>query len=778
MGEIPGGKFLEDGRKFFGVRDGIFGKVDEDETFPEREAGREQAVLRLVESGDAIHVWSAGECAIETIGPGVVRALDGMREMPSRIFAKAGASMTAEIVEGADLAGLIAENDEVFAGGIDEVVIAGFGELGLVANAKPFGGEDGALLAGEDFRRGEIISREGFRAGRKGFDGFLERGHLLRLTIRQADEWEQGESSEFYGGGISDIVRRNPCDVMWRELFRRKSVAAILEEAERGKREAGEGKSLRRTLRVRDLAAFGIAAIIGAGIFSTIGQAAYAGGPAVSLLFVLVAVACGFTAFCYAEFASRVPISGSAYTYAYASFGELVAWTIGWDLLLEYAIGNIAIAISWSDYFTALLAGLGLNLPGWMTMDFLTAYRAQEAVSVLVAQGQSLAAILTAHPEWKDGFEAWGGAPVLGPFRLVADLPALFIAVFATWLVYIGVRESRNATNILVAVKLAVILAVIGVGFFYVNPQNWSDFMPNGMTGVLTGVAAVFWAFIGFDALATTAEECENSQRDIPRGIFWALAICTVLYVLISFVLTGIVSYKELNVGDPLAYIFKERLPWFSGVIALSAVLAIGGVFLVFQYGQPRIWMSMSRDGLLPARFSRIHPKYRTPSFATVVTGLMVAVPALFLNLKEVIELSSIGTLFAFVVVCGGVLILDQPEAGAKSFRTPYLNGRYVMPLLYGAGVWVGWKYFQGGTWSAETIPMLFFVLVATVMTVLSVARELSLIPVLGLLSCLYLMTQLGVTNWLRFAVWLLAGLAIYFVYSRKSSRLARERAA
>jgi basic amino acid/polyamine antiporter, APA family len=566
---------------------------------------------------------------------------------------------------------------------------------------------------------------------------------------------------------------------MLRELFRKKSVDQIVRDSERAKMGPDAAGSLKRTLRLRDLTAFGIAAIIGAGIFSTIGQAAYEGGPAVSLLFVFVALACGFTAFCYAEFASLVPISGSAYTYAYAAFGELIAWMIGWDLLLEYAIGNIAIAISWSDYFTALLSGFGVKVPPWMAMDFLSALRGHNAVSALLDKGQSLAEIFAANPGLKEAYNAWTNAPVLGPIHFIADIPALFITVFATGLIYIGVRESRNATNALVVVKLTVIAAVIGVGFFYINPANWSNFMPNGAAGVLKGVAAVFWAFIGFDALATTAEECEDSQRDIPRGIFYSLILCTIIYVLISFVLTGIVNYKELNVGDPLAYIFKERLPWFSGVIALSAVFAIGGVFLVFQYGQPRIWMSMSRDGLLPPIFARIHPKYRTPSFATIVTGLLVAIPALFLNLKEVIELSSIGTLFAFVLVCGGVLVLDHSKDTPKPrFKTPYVNARYVLPFLYLATVWMVLIYYPprglDSFLSRQNIPNLFFIVVATSLTVLSIVKRLSLIPVLGLLSCFYLMSQLGATNWARFGIWLLVGLGIYFVYSRKSSKLAR----
>jgi basic amino acid/polyamine antiporter, APA family len=583
---------------------------------------------------------------------------------------------------------------------------------------------------------------------------------------------------------------------MLSDLFRKKSVDRILRESESARMESEHGGSLKRTLRAVDLTAFGIAALVGAGIFSTVGQAAANGGPAVSLLFVFIAMACGFTAFCYAEFASMIPISGSAYTYAYASFGELVAWIIGWDLLLEYAIGNIAIAISWSDYFTSFLSGFGIKIPEYMTMDFLTALRGHNAVEALLASGQTLSQIFAGQPQLQDAYNAWMSAPVLGPIHFIADVPALFIILSVTSLIYVGIKESRNANNIMVAVKLLVILAVIAIGFFYVNPHNWSPFMPNGLTGVTAGVAAVFWAFIGFDAISTTAEECENPQRDVPRGIFYSLIICTILYVLISFVLTGIVNYKELNVGDPLAYIFKDRLPWLSGVIAFSAIFVIASVFLVFQLGQPRIWMSMSRDGLLPPIFSRIHPKYKTPSFSTVVTGLLVAIPALFLNLKEVVDLSSIGTLFAFVLVCGGVLVLDNsknPPARPK-FKTPYINGRYVVPVLYVAVIVVVYRYFKTEAWDTflsmepranangqieagwdffrHKIPIILFILMATAITVLSFAKKLSLIPVLGLLTCLYLMSQLGITNWMRFLIWLVVGLAIYFLYGRKSSKL------
>jgi amino acid transporter len=580
-------------------------------------------------------------------------------------------------------------------------------------------------------------------------------------------------------------------------LLRRKSISRIIKESEQNQMELEHGASLKKALRVKDLVGFGIAAIIGAGIFGMVGQAAYDGGPAVSILFIFIAIACGFTAFCYAEFASMIPISGSAYTYAYASFGELVAWIIGWDLLLEYAIGNIAIAISWSDYFCTFLSGFGIHVPDYLKMDFLSAWRGYGAVTdALAAKGQTLVQIFTDHPELKDPYNAWINAPVLGGLHLIANVPALLIVLLVTTLIYVGIRESRNANNLMVAVKLLGVFIVILIGFFYVNPHNWSPFMPNKLAGVLKGVAAVFWAFIGFDAISTTAEECDNPQRDLPRAIFYSLLICTVLYVVVALVLTGIVSYKELNVGDPLAHIFKDKLPWLSGLVALGAIFAIGSVFMVFQLGQPRIWMSMSRDGLLPPIFSRIHPRYKTPSFSTVVTGFVVAVPALFMNLKEVVDLSSIGTLFAFVLVCGGVLVLENSRTvlARPKFKTPYINARYILPLIVAASVFVVYHYFKRDLWDSfwsmqpqandsgqmesgwalfqHKIPAIFFILAATALTVLSALKKLSLIPVLGLLTCFCLMTQLGITNWIRFGAWLIVGLAIYFLYSRNTSKL------
>ncbi len=463
-------------------------------------------------------------------------------------------------------------------------------------------------------------------------------------------------------------------------LFRKKSVQEILLQVEKNNAD-GHG-SMGRHLGVRDLAAFGIAAIIGAGIFSTIGKASFDGGPAVIFLFIFTAVACGFAAFAYAEFASMVPASGSAYTYSYVAFGEIIAWIIGWSLIMEYAIGNITVAISWSDYFTGLLESGGIHLPQWIQMDYLSAHKGYDQAMILMQNGKLLENL---DPSLQSAFYAWTKSPAIGSLHFIADLPALLIIVLITWLVYRGMKESRNASNVMVIIKLAIILLVIAVGVFYVDTDNWDPFAPNGISGILKGVSAVFFAYIGFDAISTTAEECRDPQRDLPRGMMWAIIICTILYVLIALVLTGMVNYSEFEgVGDPLAFVFQKlNLKWLSGIIAVSAVIAMASVLLVFQMGQPRIWMSMSRDGLLPKKFSKIHPKYKTPSFATIVVGFVVAVPALFMNLTMVTDLCAIGTLFAFVCVCGGVLVLqNKPNIPRGKFKTPYVNSKYVMPFV------------------------------------------------------------------------------------------------
>jgi APA family basic amino acid/polyamine antiporter len=567
------------------------------------------------------------------------------------------------------------------------------------------------------------------------------------------------------------------------QLFRKKSITAILKDAEEGYSDAEHSAGLQKVLKVKDLTAMGIAAVVGAGIFSTIGDASYNGGPGVILLFILTAVCCGFSALCYAEFASRIPVSGSAYTYAYASFGELIAWIIGWDLLMEYAIGNVAVSISWSAYFVNFLEGFGIHIPAYLTTDYLSAFRGFTDAAKQLTAGAKLADL---NDGIRSAYLVWTSAPEFGGIRVIANLPALLIVLLITWLVYVGIKETKRATNYMVVLKIVIVLAVIAIGFFYVAPANWTPFLPNGFGGVMKGVSAVFFAYIGFDAISTTAEECENPQRDIPKGMIYSLVICTVLYILIAIVLTGMVSYKNLQVADPLAYVFRAvHLNKISYIISFSAIVATASVLLVFQLGQPRIWMSMSRDGLLPKIFSRIHPKYKTPSFSTILTGLVVGIPALFVNLTEVTDLTSIGTLFAFVLVCGGVLLLPAKEedlSGIKKFKMPYINSKFIAPVLYIVGLIVLWNNFLGlfhynGDWIEfrEKLPFFLFVILATILAILSFIKDLSLIPVLGLASCFYLMTELGYTNWLRFVIWLVIGLVVYFMYSRHNSNLAKQ---
>ena len=561
-------------------------------------------------------------------------------------------------------------------------------------------------------------------------------------------------------------------------LFRKKTVEQIIADSKYGDETS---RQLRKTLNLRDLTALAIAAIIGAGIFSTIGKASADGGPAVSLLFIFTAIACSFSALCYAEFASRLPISGSAYTYAYASLGELIAWIIGWDLLMEYSVGNIAVAISWSDYFTSFLHGFHIHFPAFLSMDYFSALSGYEEAMKKLHEGVNLNNI---PGNLQEAYHAWVSAPAIGSLRLIADVPAFLIVVVITVLVYIGIKESRTANNLMVFLKLVVILLVIAVGAFYVNPSNWSPFAPHGVTGVLKGVSAVFFAYIGFDAISTTAEECKNPQRDLPKAMILSLLICTVLYIAITLVLTGMVNYKELAVGDPLAFVFQNHhLDWISGIIGLSAIIAMASVLLVFQVGQPRIWMSMSRDGLLPKRFSAIHPRFKTPGFSTIITGLVVGIPSLFMNFTAVTDLTSIGTLFAFVVVCAGVLHFKPEENHQKGlFRIPYINGKYIVGAMFLTGLLL-FSY-----WHMETLlsfisfttvkdeihklPYQTFLLITIWMVIRTYIRNYSLIPVLGLLTNLYLMTELGITNWLRFVIWLAIGLIIYFTYSYKKSKL------
>ncbi len=559
-----------------------------------------------------------------------------------------------------------------------------------------------------------------------------------------------------------------------KSLFRKKSINKILSDAASGYGDV-DHVSLHKVLGVRDLTFFGIAAIIGAGIFSSIGKACFDGGPGVIFLYLFTALACGFAALCYAEFASTVPVSGSAYTYAYVAFGEIFAWIIGWDLLMEYAIGNIAVAISWSDYFTHLTSSAGLHIADWLTMDYSTAHKGYLEATEALAAGSSLESLDLAIAE---RYHAWTQAPNLGGLRLILDLPAFGIVALITAVVFVGMKESRAMSNLLVIIKLLVIFLVIVLGAYYVDPANWHPFTPNGFSGILKGVSAVFFAYIGFDAISTTAEECKNPQRDLPRGMIYALIICTVLYVLLALVLTGMVSYTTLNVGDPLAMIFEARgMKIIAGIVAVSAIVASASVLLVFQMGQPRIWLSMSRDGLLPKIFSRIHPRFKTPSFSTILTGVVVAVPALFLNLDVVISLTSIGTLFAFVLVCGGIIVIHQmPDKPESKFQVPFISGKFIVPILYALAIVLILFFVPShftGLLSIEGFPMILFWIVISIVTYYSFMRNFSLIPVLGLVSCFYLMAQESHTNWLRFLIWLVTGLIIYFLYSKNNSKLA-----
>ncbi len=568
----------------------------------------------------------------------------------------------------------------------------------------------------------------------------------------------------------------------FKQLFRRKSVSYILQQVKAGESDA-DHVSLSKHLGVRDLTAFGIAAIIGAGVFSTIGNASFHGGPGVVLLFIFTAFACGFAAFAYAEFASLVPVSGSAYTYSYVAFGELVAWFIGWALIMEYAVGNVVVAVSWSDYFTGLLDKInipflgihGIHVPEWASIDYVSAHNGFIAATTKMASGTVMSDL---NPAEHTSYLAWLNAPLIGSFHLIADLPAIFIVLIITALIYRGIKETRNASNIMVGIKLAIVLLVIAIGVFYVQPGNWNPFLPNGISGVLSGVSAVFFAYIGFDAISTTAEECINPERDLPRSIMYSIIICTILYVVIALVLTGMVKYDQLAVGDPLAFVFeKVNLTWISGVIAISAVVAMASVLLVFQLGQPRIWMSMSRDGLLPKKFATIHKKFKTPSFSTIVT-MWVVIPT-----DIVLDLTSMGTLFAFVLVCGGVLRMQtDPNAPRGKFRTPYANAKYIMPVIMLIAIILvfiqgkEWQNqmldFSSGTSIATNLPMWLFVILCFVITYYSVVKNLSIIPVLGLIFCFYMMAQIHYTSWIGFVIWLVAGLVIYFSYGFYNSKL------
>lgn len=503
-------------------------------------------------------------------------------------------------------------------------------------------------------------------------------------------------------------------------LFVRKSAADCESDiAERG--------GLKRTLNKWHLTALGIGATIGAGIFATTGTA-IAGdsfrpgaGPAIAFSFLLTAVACGFAALCYAEFAAMVPISGSAYTYAYASLGEFVAWIIGWDLIVEYAVGNIGVAIGWSGYFRELLNDFGLNLPAWLATDFRSASDAAKAVGA--GSADATAAYLAS---------AFATAPHVLGIPIIVNLPAFLVVLVITVILVIGIRESANSNNAMVLLKIGIILFFITVGIFFIKASNWDDpatggFAPNGFAGISAAAAIIFFSYIGFDAVSTAAEEAVNPGRDMPFGIIMSLAVTTVLYILISIVMTGLAPWQQLGTAEPMltALHYADGPPAILKasrfIVAIGAVIAMGSVLLVFQLGQPRIFMSMARDGLLPPVFSKVHPRFKTPYVGTILTGIFVAVFASFANIAEVVDLTNIGTLFAFILVSLGVIVLRRTEpTRPRPFRVP-------------------WVPFT---------------------------------PLISVVSCFYLMYSLPRITWIRFGVWLAFGLVLYFLYGARHSRL------
>lgn len=542
---------------------------------------------------------------------------------------------------------------------------------------------------------------------------FAVRHPFLLSIARRADNIPQKRAADLDKQKLS------------KQLFKIKDLNAILAESHE------PGHRLKKALGAFDLVLLGIGAIIGAGIFTVIGTAAAGdlvrpgAGPAIIASFALTAVACGFAALCYSEFAAMVPISGSAYTYSYATFGELIAWIIGWDLMLEYTVANIAVAISWAGYCTEFLRGFGIHLPPWASIDFRSAFQGFEKASMLLSNG---AAFEQLSPGLQKAWFAVHNAPHIFGFPLICNLPAFVIVSLITTLLVIGIKESARFTSVMVAIKILVLAFFVAVGCFYVKPENWTPFAPNGFAGIKTGAAIVFFAYIGFDAVSTVAEETKNPKRDLPIGILGSLAICTVIYIIVSAVFTGLVPFRALQdtlssqKAEPLAFAMRHiNLNWATGIVAAGALVAQTAVLLVMQMGQARIFFSMSRDGLLPPVFSAVHPRFKTPHVTTIVTGLFVASVASFTNIDEMVDLTNIGTLFAFVLVCFGVVVLRVKE--------PHKHRAFKVPLS-------------------------------------------PLVPLLGVATCIFLMTGLPTVTWVRFVAWLILGFVVYFGYSIRHSLL------
>jgi APA family basic amino acid/polyamine antiporter len=508
-------------------------------------------------------------------------------------------------------------------------------------------------------------------------------------------------------------------------LFKIKSLTSILAETHDPK------TRLKRVLGPFDLILLGMGAIIGAGIFATVGTAAAGdalrpgAGPALVVSFAITAVACAFAALCYAELAALVPISGSAYTYSYATFGELVAWIIGWDLMIEYGVGAIAVAISWSGYFVGFLKGFGINLPPWSTIDFRTAIHGFEKASALLAKGVPLEQL---DPGLLRTYQAVHNAPSILGIPVICNIPAFLIVVLLMTLLVRGIKESSRFNEAIVAVKLLVLGFFVLIGAFYIKPQNWVPFAPNGFAGIKAGAAIAFFAYIGFDAVSTAAEETKNPKRDLPIGIIGSLLVCTVIYMVVAGVFTGLVPFNMLKdtlahqKAEPLTLAMEHiKLNWAAGIIAFGSVAAHIAVLLVLLMGQARIFFSMSRDGLLPKVFSRVHPKFKTPHVTTMITGIIVACFAAFTNIEEMVDLTNIGTLFAFTLVCFGVIILRVKE--------PHRHRAFKVPLN-------------------------------------------PITPLLGVAACIFLMTALPGITWVRFIAWLALGLMVYFFYGIRNSVL------